>query len=312
MLKCYKTLIARVVAAIAAVMSISCTAQSDIAVSIKPLHSLVAGLMEGVDQPTLLFTVPGSPHMLTMRPSQRRALARARLVIRVGPDLEVVLNRPLRSLSSDTILIDVVDSPGIDQPPTRSGGAWNHVGGLAKHSHDSADGKDPHVLLSPANALAISRHITQALTALDPDNAARYEDNLAKQSAKIEALDAELAELLKPVKSMPYLVFHDAYHVFEDHYGLNAVGAFSVAPGRTPGAKRLRTLERTITQTGARCIFTEPQFSPASATQVAHNSGARIGELDPVGAMLEPGPDHWFILMRRLADSLTACLNQRA
>jgi len=283
-----------------------------VAVSIKPLHSLVSGLMDGVGEPTLLFALPGSPHTLTMRPSQRKALAKARLVIRVGLELEVVLNRPLKTLDSETTVLNAVDSPGIDQPPARSGGAWDHAAGNADPHHSGADAKDPHVLLSPANALAISRYVAQALITLDPQNAAQYEKNLAKQSARIAALDAELAERLKPVLALPYLVFHDAYHVFEDHYGLNAVGAFTVAPGRAPGAKRLRTLERTITQTSARCVFTEPQFSPASASQVARSTGARIGELDPVGAMIEPGADHWFTLMRNLATSLTDCLQTDA
>jgi len=208
---------ARLAAAALALVSIHCSAQPSVAVSIKPLHSLVAGLMEGVGEPELLFKVAGSPHTLTMRPSQRRALADASLIIRVGPDLETALNRPLKSLANDAKQLEVVDAPGIEHPPTRTGGAWDQHG---SHEHSALESRDPHILLSPLNALAISRYVTKSLTALDPANAPRYEANLDRQEARIMALDAELKPQLQPISEIPYLVFHDAYHVFEDHYGL--------------------------------------------------------------------------------------------
>ena len=46
-----------------------------VVVSIKPIHSLVAGVMDGIGAPQLLIEGAGSPHSYALRPSEARALA---------------------------------------------------------------------------------------------------------------------------------------------------------------------------------------------------------------------------------------------
>ena len=59
-----------------------------IVVSIKPLYSLVAHLTEGLSQPVLLIKQTQSPHHYTMRPSERRLLANAKMIFWAGPQME--------------------------------------------------------------------------------------------------------------------------------------------------------------------------------------------------------------------------------
>ncbi|MDQ3796654.1 MAG: zinc ABC transporter substrate-binding protein, partial [Pseudomonadota bacterium] len=59
------------------------------------------------------------------------------------------------------------------------------------------------------------------------------------------------------------------------------------------------------------CVFREPPFEPALVQTVLENSNARRGVLDPIGTDIPPGPDGYFKLMNRLADSLVKCLDQR-
>ncbi|NOR43293.1 MAG: zinc ABC transporter solute-binding protein, partial [Gammaproteobacteria bacterium] len=56
-----------------------------IVVSIKPLYSLVAHLTEGISKPVLLMKQMQSPHHYNMRPSERRLLANAKMIIWTGP-----------------------------------------------------------------------------------------------------------------------------------------------------------------------------------------------------------------------------------
>ena len=67
--------------------------------SIKPIHSLVAGVMQGVAEPTLLVKGATSPHSFNLRPSDARALNQADLVFWVGEDLETFLTKPIQSLA---------------------------------------------------------------------------------------------------------------------------------------------------------------------------------------------------------------------
>ena len=55
----------------------SLAAEIDVVVSIKPVHSLVAGVMQGVGEPGLLVKGTGSEHSYSLRPSEARALERA-------------------------------------------------------------------------------------------------------------------------------------------------------------------------------------------------------------------------------------------
>jgi len=87
------------------------------------------------------------------------------------------------------------------------------------------------------------------------------------------------------------------------------VGAISVSPDRPPGARRLAQIRDRIKQSGARCVFSEPQFEPKLATLLSAGTGARSSVLDPLGADLPPGPAAYFTLLHNLADNLVACLS---
>ena len=60
----------------------------DVVATIKPSHSLVAAVMEGVGHPRLLIDGVGSPHTFTLKPSDAKALNGARVVFRVSESLE--------------------------------------------------------------------------------------------------------------------------------------------------------------------------------------------------------------------------------
>jgi len=279
-----------------------------VVVSIAPLHSLVAGVMEGVAAPELLVRGNASIHTYTLRPSQVRALNHARVVFRIGNELESFLNKPLAALDKKVHIVNLIDWPGITLLATRSGGLWErHTRHHGKHSYT-----DNHIWLDPQNAKIIVSAIVEVLSETTPEHASHYRANGKKLLAKLDELDRQLGATLAPVKSVPYLVFHDAYHYFETRYGLNAVGAVTPNPEHMPGARRLREIRKYIHATHAHCLFREPQFSPAWLQLISEGTQLKIGTLDPLGASLEPGPDLYFTLMRQLAASLTDCLRKPA
>lgn len=157
-------------------------------------------------------------------------------------------------------------------------------------------------------ARSIVEQLATRLAEHDPDNADAIRDNRDALLQRIDELDATIAEQLAPVRDQRFMVFHDAYQYFEQHYGLNAAGSISVDPSRMPGARRLSELRTRLAQGDVACLFTEPQFRPALAETVAEGTGTRLGMLDPIGAELEPGPDAWFHLMQGMADGFTDCM----
>lgn len=118
-----------------------------------------------------------------------------------------------------------------------------------------------------------------------------------------------MAAQLEPVRLTPFIVFHDAYQYFEQAFGLMAAGSITLDPARSPGARRIQELRTRLQSDDVACLFTEPQFRPALALTLIEGSNARLGELDPLGSGLQPGPDAWFELQQNLADALYSCLS---
>ena len=257
--------------------------------SVKPIHALVAGVMAGIGEPTLLVKGAGSPHAYALRPSDARALQDADVVFWVGPGLESFLARPLAALPRAARVVALAQVPGVVR-------------------RDAAGAPDPHIWLDPVNALALVDRMVATLAAADPTHGARYRANGAALKDRIADLDADLARDLAPLRGRRYVVFHDAYGYFEARYGLADVGAIVANPERKPSARKLRRIRDRIRATGAGCVFAEPQFEPTLVQTVIAGTGARAAVLDPLGADLAPGEDAYFTLLRRLAAALKNCL----
>jgi zinc transport system substrate-binding protein len=288
-----------------ALASRSAAAAPDVVVAIKPIHSLVAGVMAGVGEPALIVSGGVSPHEYALKPSDAARLERADVVFWIGPIFEGFLTKPLAALARKAEIVELDRAPGVTLLPAREGGAWE-----ADNHHHAASGleEDGHLWLDPANATAIVRHAVARLSARDPAKAARYAANGAALLERIAALDARLRAKLAPVKAVPFVVFHDAYQYLERRYGLAAIGSITVAPEHVPGAQRLRTIRGKIMALDARCVFSEPPFTPRLVDTVIAGTAARTGALDPEGAALAPGADLYFQLMDGLADGLVRCL----
>jgi zinc transport system substrate-binding protein len=285
--------------------------------SIKPVHSLVAGVMQGVGEPFLLVKGARSPHDYAMKPSEARALDEADLVFWIGPGLETFLERPINALAADAIAVSLSLVPGVELLKNREGGAWEaHAHEVAASNDDHGEHTDHdehgehnmHVWLDPVNAAAMVDAIAGALAGQDAANAGRYGANAAALKARLAALDGELKASLAPIAGRPYIVLHDAYPNFEKRYRLAAVGSITVSPTRPPSAQRVSEIRRKIKELDAACVFTEPQSGAGIVDTVIEGTSARKGELDPLGAALADGPELYFALLRGNAAALRQCL----
>lgn len=297
------------------------TAPPSVLVSIKPLHGLVAAVMKGVAEPGLIVSGTASPHDYAMKPSDARAVERAQLLVWVGGDFEGWLKKPAARVKQRLAMQDI---PGMTRLATREGGAWDShedghghkghdkgghdKGGHGKDGHDEIDG---HLWLDPDNAARLVDAVAGRLAGIDPGRAESYRANAAETRKRLAELDSALATKLKPLAGKPYVVFHDAHQYFEARYGLSPAGAVTVDPERPPGAKRMAILRDRLKATGAACVFREPRFAGPTVQALAEAAGARIGQLDPEGALAEPGPDAYFTIMTAIADSLADCLSGR-
>ncbi len=281
-------------------------AEIKVAVSIKPIHSLVASVMQGIGTPTLIVDGSNSPHTYNMKPSNVAALEQAEVIFWVGHELEAFLEKPLEALGQKATIISLLDNEAIKTLPVRDDQNFQRHEDEAEHQHDGADA---HIWLDPENAKAIIANIAATLSKADAVNATAYQANAEKTLRKLDTLSAELETSLATVQGKGFIVFHDAYQYFETRFGLKVSGAISINPENPPGAKQITMLQKRITDDNIQCVFAEPQFDNKLVNLILEGTSAKSATLDPMGAALDQGPELYENLLRDLAQNLAACLS---
>lgn len=295
-------------------------------------HALVSMVMGDLGQPKLLLEQGSNAHDVQLKPSQARALADADLVVWIGPEMTPWLDRALQGLTPNGRKLSLLHSAGTktfayDDKPDEHGHDDDHDHGEEDHhdhdhdhgdhhDHDDHDGHsheglDPHAWLSPDNAQIWLGTIAAELSALDAEHAAQYAANAEAATARLEALDDTLKAQLAPLKDRPFVTFHQAYGYFTRHYGLSDAGAINWGDATSAGAAKLQALTETLKAGQIACVFPEAQHDPVQAERLTQASGVKLGPaLDPEGSSLTPSADAYEILLRNLADGLTACLSE--
>ena len=314
-------------------------AEIKVVTSIKPIHSLVSYIMEGVGSPDLIVDGYNSPHGFSLKPSHAKMLQEADIVIYVGEGLEEFFEKPLESLAQNAVKFELLKQSGMKKLKFRERNIFeghddhdDHGHGKKKkddhddhddHNHDKKAKKedhddhghddhghghgefDPHIWLDPMNAKIIIKKVTNQLSKLDKDNSSTYKSN-SKKALK------EIDQLIKTVKSdvnkdAKVVVFHDAYQYFEKRFKVNIIGALTVNTDVLPGAEQLAEIREVIEHEKVTCVLSEPQFNPDIVKTIANDTNINMGVLDPLGAKLDKGKTLYFNLISNISSSLKNC-----
>lgn len=290
----------RFIFACAVTMMSSAFAQaSTILTSIKPIQLITLELTQGVNEPGVLLESNTSPHDYALKPSDVKRVRNADLVIWFGDDLEPFLTKILHD-QSNVLTLSKIDGLALRE---FAGDHHHHDG----HDHGS---HDPHFWLGYQATLQVAQAISKQLQEIDSENAQQYQANLAKFESQLSEQQQAIKAQLAPVSDAGYYVFHDAYGYFEQDFPLNHLGYFTVSPERKPGAKTLISIRKALASQDAKCVFSEPQFTPAVVQSVVRGSDANTDVLDPIGSDVKVEQGGYFQLKQNLADSFSRCLGQ--
>lgn len=113
-------------------------AEINVVTSIKPIHSLVSGVMAGVGAPEVIIEGAGSPHTYSLKPSQATQLQNADLVFWMGDELEAFLEGPIENIAQSATSINLMNAHGLKKIKFREGGMFDD------HGHDDHDGHGDH------------------------------------------------------------------------------------------------------------------------------------------------------------------------
>jgi ABC-type Zn uptake system ZnuABC Zn-binding protein ZnuA len=200
------------------------------------------------------------PHAYEPRPSDVRAVAGAKVVVRSGGDLDAWLGDVLRNAGAHARTVDV-------------------LGGLRPRR--GVGGTDPHWWQDPRNGVIAAQRIRDALTAADPAGRAAYAANAGRYASRLRALDRAIASCMAriPARERRLVTDHDALGYYADRYGIDVIG--TVIPSLSSQAQasggEVARLVRTIRAAGVSTIFPESSVNAKLTKAIARDAGARVG-----------------------------------
>ena len=299
---------------------------------------------------TTLVGPDGDTHVYQPTPAAARAVSEADLLFVNGLDFEGWLDRLVDA--SDFDGKRVVATDGIGPIPFEEEGEHHEGEGHAEHddhaehkepAHDEHEGEDhaehdeheegehddhaeagehdhhhhgafdPHAWQSLGHAVAYVDNITAALAEADPDNAASFRQNRAEYVEEIEALDAEIREIVAnlPDDRRTVVTSHDAFQYFGEEYGLTFLAPQGLSTESEASAKGVAGLIERIRDEGISAVFIENITDPRLLEQIADETGATIGGTLYPGALSGPdGPAPTYLdMMRHNATTLAQALS---
>jgi len=222
------------------------------------------------------------------RPQDMQKLRAAKLVVRIGLDYDLWINKLLRDANVDlrrggkgyvdaSIGVPLIEirTVSFDAAPGHSHGAGN-----------------PHYWLDPANAEVITGGIMEGLIRIDPAHGTTYRNNrnafLARLKPKIEAWRRKLERYA----GAPVVTYHNSWPYFARRFRLNIIDSIEPRPGIPPSPSHLAGLIKKMKEKRAAIIIVQP-FEPRQTPKLlAERTGALVVPLAPsVGSV--PGIDDY-------------------
>ncbi len=258
-----------------------------VVVSIKPVHSLVSGLMQGAGVPTLLVT-GGSP--LSFRPdeAQRAQLREADLVLWVGPELEAGLKRALAEEAPRGRVLALLDNNHLKVLPGEYGR------------------RDPFFWLDSRNALILIDELTGMLVEMDPDRAHLYRQNRERLRGEVSSLDWELEVGYRALKSGRVYLYDPTQQYFAQAYAMRTAGSVTPRAGAQVEAADLLAARSRLASGEAACLLYESAL-PHDHLDLLAGTGVRQVAIDSFGSSLAPGEALYPKLMRAHFAAIAGC-----
>lgn len=258
---------------------------------IAPVHSLVAGVMEGVGTPELLLTSDVSPHDFALRPSDARILAEADHMVWVGEAMTPRLAQQLSAVSTNAGVTTLLSVPG-----------WEALEADDDHGHE---GTDPHAWMDPDIAALWIQAIATDLARIDPENATKYTENADLMVAGLVTLRDEVAT--STTEAGRYILPHDGFGYFERRFDVPAAGVVTPSDDADPGPAHLAELRDLVVDGAVDCILLPYGPAPSWGQTLTDGSDVAVGKVDVLGTGLEIGPELYPSLIRRAAQDIVSC-----
>ncbi len=250
----------------------------NIVVSIKPIHSIVSHLTQGVTTPSLLLENQQSAHHFHLKPSQLSLLDKADLVVSIHPNFETGLSKALNSIDSSKQFI-------INRQVT------NH-----------------HSWLDINHMQNFAKLLVDKLSQIDKNNSTIYQHNLAKIDQKLEQLKYNIDQQLSKVRMVPIATFSNTFEYFIKSNHLQESTTVTQSHGDRLSIQKILKAKQTMQAKKTKCLLSTTEIPSKRIDVLTEGLDVNTASIDIMGYQLDKGALHYFDLMHRISNKVGQCL----
>ncbi len=232
--------------------------------SIEPLALLARDI--GGEQVSVMRLLPknSNPHQFQLKPSARRALLEADLLLWIGPDLETALVKVAATLPQKKQL------PWLAEKAPRT--ETHHH---SHHAHHEEEHKSAHPWIDVERVSQYAKQLRQRLAERLPKSAEGFRERESQFQRQLLLLDQQTQAVFKMQEKAEIIVDHDGYDGFLKHYGVTQLGSIRGKGHGSVSAKHLGALYRLKPM----AVVTS-ELNDALAAKLATNKGVPLVSVD--------------------------------
>lgn len=213
-------------------------------------------------------------HMIEPRPSDVSRIAKAKVIVRIGLDLDLWFDSLINASGNRAVArggAGYVDaSVGIKKlqiPHEQITGASGDI-----HVYGN-----PHYFYDPLNAKFIAYNIALGLDRVSPGNAGTFNANYKRFMADIDEHMAGWTKELAPYKGRRVVIYHESAIYFLHRFGLTEFGTLEAKPGIPPSAAHVQNLISRMKASGIKTVLVESIYPRQFPDMVTRETNARLG-----------------------------------
>ncbi len=264
-----------------------------VVVSIKPVHSIVSGLMKGSDKPDLLIKGNQMPQNFQPNSQQIKQLEAASLVLWIGPELEKNLSSSLKQLPSTVKVIELLSSANLKILPSRGDPKL----------------RDPFFWMDDRNVMILLDELTRLMVSIDPDRAHIYTKNRRDMLVSLRKIDKEYEYGYRGLKAGLGVMYYDTLQYFEQAYALKTLDRVTTVADQNIDVEKLLNVRQRILNNEAACLFIDKSMPSDNLTLLTKDQSVNVGELDVLAKEFTSGEDLYLQMMQYNTDTIKQCLN---
>ncbi len=287
-------------------LSTNIFAAPNIVVSIKPIHSVVSNLTQGITTPTLLLTKNQSPEHAYLKPSQLSLLTHADLAVFIHPTFESGLKKAMDNLNANKkFIIGKLKNLHLIENEVRETPDEHHQH-EAHHEHQET--VNYHLWLDINNMQLFAKKLIEKLIEIDPEHQSNYTKNLNRFNQDLNKLKQAINQKISAYKTKVLASYANTFDYFTHAHQLKKSVNITRYHGEKLSIFSILKAKRIMKKTQTSCLLATTEVPQKRINLLTEDSNIQSQNIDIIGFNIPRGTQHYAKLMHNIADKVAQCL----